>query len=96
MVAKTDYVTTDTYTLEQLNRYLLNVVNIIKELPPTVYKPLPETMRFLRASSANNIEEDLKQTAETLIIETNITETHIKKTATAFQYSGEIYAGGII
>lgn len=96
VMAKTDFSLTDTYTLDQMRQYLLNVVNIVTQFPPAVYKTLPENMRFLQAEGANNIEEDLKQSAENLVSRANITENHIKNTAAAFQYSGEIFAGGIL
>ena len=96
ITAKTDFSTTDTYTLAEMKQYLQNVVNIVAAFPPEVYKKLPSDMRFLIAESANNIEEDLKQSAENLVKRANQTETNIINTAAAFQYSGEIYAGGII
>lgn len=96
VTAKTDFAVTDTYTIEQMLQYLLNVVNIVTHFPPAEYKALPETMRFLTAESANAIEWDLRQSAENLVSRANTTETHIKNTAAAFAYSGEIFAGGII
>ncbi len=93
---KTDFAVTDTYTLEQMRNYLLNIINIVTQFPPENYKPIPSNMRYLTAESANNIEEDLKQCAENLVSRANKTETNIKNTAVAFVYSGEIFAGGII
>lgn len=86
---------TDTYTLEQMRLYLLNVANIVAQFPPALYKALPANMRYLTFEAANNIEEDLKQSAENLVSRANRTETNIKNTAAAFVFSGEIYAGGI-
>ena len=93
---KTDYAITGTYTLEQMRQYLQNIVEIVTHFPPAVYKPLPESMRFLTAEGANNIEEDLKQSAENLASRTDQTKIHIQNTAAAFVYSGEIFAGGIL
>ena len=96
VTAKTDFAVTDTYTIGQMQQYLLNVVNIVTHFPPAEYRALPETMRFLTAERANAIEWDLRQSAEALVSQANTTETHIKNTAAAFAYSGEIFAGGIL
>ena len=96
VTAKSDFALADTYTLEQMRIYLLNIVNIVTQFPPKNYKPVPESMRFLQASGANNIEDNLKQSAENLVSRANKTETNIKNTAAAFVYCGEIFAGGLI
>ena len=93
---KTDFTTVDTYTIEQMATYLANVRSIITEFPPKVYKEMPQNMRFLRAQSVNNIEENLKQSAENLALRTDKTQANIKNTASAFYYGGELYSGGII
>lgn len=93
---KTDYAVTDTYTLDQMQWYLKNILAVVTQFPPAVYKPLPESMRFLTAEGANNIEEDLKQSAEYLASRTEQTITNIKNIAAAFVYSGETFAGGIL
>ena len=96
VTAKTDFAVADTYTIEQLQQYLLNVQNIVAHFPPAEYQALPTGMRFLLAVLANAIEWDLKQCAENLKSRADQTETNIKNTAAAFAYSGEIFAGGIL
>ena len=96
VTAKTDFAVTDTYTIEQMQHYLLNVRNIVEQFPPPDYRPLPETMRHLVSAHANAIEWDLKQCAENLKSRADQTEANIKNTAAAFAYSGEIFAGGIL
>lgn len=96
VTAKTDFAMTDTYTLEQMQRYLLNVRNIVEQFPPLSYQALPGTMRYLVSARANAIEWDLKQSAENLKSRADQTEINIKNTAAAFAYSGEIFAGGIL
>lgn len=93
---KADYSVTDTYTLEQMRQYLQNIIDIVRAFPPKQYKTIPSSMRFLTADGANNIEEDLKGSAENLGARVNRTKKYIKDTAAIFQYSGELYAGGII
>ena len=96
VTAKTDFALTDTYTVEQMQKYLSNVQNIVAHFPPAEFQALPENMRFLLSSSANAIEWDLKQCAENLKSRADQTEANIKNTAAAFAYSGEIFAGGIL
>lgn len=96
VTAKTDFAVTDTYTLEQMQKYLSNVQNIVAHFPPAEFQALPENMRFLLASFANAIEWDLRQCAENLKSRADQTEANIKNTAAAFAYSGEIFAGGIL
>lgn len=96
VTAKTDFAATDTYTIEQMQQYLLNVRNIVALFPPAEYQELPADMRFLLSAFANAIEWDLKQCAENLKSRAGQTETNIKNTAAAFAYSGEIFAGGIL
>lgn len=96
VTAKTDFALTDTYTVEQMQKYLSNVQNIVAHFPPAEFQALPENMRFLLASFANAIEWDLRQCAENLKSRADQTEANIKNTAAAFAYSGEIFAGGIL
>lgn len=96
VTAKTDFAMSDTYTIAQMQQYLLNVQNIVTHFPPAEYRVLPKNMRFLLSSFANAIEWDLKQCAENLKGRADQTETNIKNTAAAFAYSGEIFAGGIL
>ena len=96
VTAKTDFALTDTYTVEQMQKYLSNVQNIVAHFPPAEFQALPENMRFLISSFANAIEWNLKQSAENLKNRADQTETNIKNTAAAFAYSGEIFAGGIL
>lgn len=96
VTAKTDFAVTDTYTLEQMQQYLLNIENIVAHFPPAEFQALPADMRFLLAAFANAIEWDLKQSAENLKNRADQTETNIQNTAAAFAYSGEIFAGGIL
>lgn len=96
VTAKTDFALTDTYTVEQMQKYLSNVQNIVAHFPPAEFQALPENMRFLLSSFANAIEWDLKQCAENLKSRADQTEANIKNTAAAFAYSGEIFAGGIL
>lgn len=93
---KIDFALTDTYTTEQMRQYLDNINKIISAFPPTTKKPMPKSMRFLTSESANNIEENLKFASENLVNRANQTEKYIVGTAAMFQYSGEVYAGGII
>lgn len=94
--AKTDFKKTDTYTLTDMNQYLNNVKKTVTAFPPKDKKRLPDSMRFLASEGANNIEENLKGSAENIVEKANKTENYIKGTAASYQYSGEIYAGGII
>ena len=96
VTAKTDFALTDTYTVEQMQKYLSNVQNIVAHFPPAEFQALPENMRFLISSFANAIEWNLKQSAENLKNRADQTETNIKNTAAAFAYSGEIFTGGIL
>lgn len=96
VTAKTDFAVTDTYTIDQMQQYLLNIENIVAHFPPTEFQALPADMRFLLATFANAIEWDLKQSAENLKNRADQTEANIKNTAAAFAYSGEIFAGGIL
>ena len=96
VTAKTDFALTDTYTVEQMQKYLSNVQNIVAHFPPAEFQALPENMRFLLSSFADAIEWDLKQCAENLKSRADQTEANIKNTAAAFAYSGEIFAGGIL
>lgn len=96
VTARTDFAVTDTYTIAQMQQYLLNVQNIVTHFPPAEYQALPKNMRFLLSSFANAIEWNLKQCAENLKGRADQTETNIKNTAAAFAYSGEIFAGGIL
>ena len=93
---KTDFAVTDTYTIAQMQQYLLNIENIVAHFPPAEFQALPENMRFLISALANAIEWDLKQCAENLKSRADLTEANIKNTAAAFAYSGEIFAGGIL
>lgn len=96
VTAKTDFALTDTYTVEQMQKYLSNVQNIVAHFPPAEFQALPENMRYLISALANAIEWDLKQCAANLKSRADQTETNIKNTAAAFAYSGEIFAGGIL
>lgn len=96
ITVKKDFKVTDTYTIAQMDQYLRNANYVIDNLPPPQEKPMPENMRFLTYDKANNIEENLKQSAEAFANKAEQTENNIKNTAAAFAYSGEIFAGGII
>ncbi|MBQ9428622.1 MAG: hypothetical protein IJU41_03650 [Clostridia bacterium] len=95
ITVKKDFVRTDTYTAAQLTRYLQNANYVIGKFPPAARKNMPEVMRFLTYLSANNIEENLKLSAENLVARSNVTEKNIVNTAAAFCYAGEIYGGEI-
>lgn len=96
IIVKKDFKSTDTYTVSQMQQYLDNINYVIDSLPPPVKKAMPETMRYLTYISANNIEENLKQSADSANAKAAQAESNIKNTAAAFAYSGEIFAGGIL
>lgn len=94
--AKTDFAVTDTYTVEQMQRYLLNVQNTVDSFPPAEKAELPSSMRGLTAQGANAIEKNLIGCAENLVDRANATERNITNTADAFTFGGEMVAGGIV
>ena len=93
---KKDFDFADTYTQEEMEQYIKNIGGIVEAFPPLELKPLPQSMRFLTAEGANNIEYDLKGSAENLVTRVEKTKKYIKDTSAVFSYSGEIYAGSII
>ena len=64
----------------QMERYLNNVKTLCQTVG--IQADLPESMRFLTAEGANQIEEALA-----------LVYDHILESFNGFQYSGEIYAG---
>ncbi len=96
ITVKNDFQPSDTYTASQMQQYLDNINYVIDNIPPPLKKAMPDTMRYLTYTDANNMEENLKQSADSANTKATQAENNIKNTAAAFAYSGEIFAGGIL
>lgn len=94
IVTKTDWSVYDTTSEDQRQRYLQNIIVILRalEIEPSNF---PKTLSGLTYNGANLIESSLvSANAEAVKIKTQ-KETYIKNASKAWFYSGELYGGEI-
>lgn len=89
-----DWTALDLPTRSQMERYLSNVTTV-KAALTALYPPLPDSMRRLTYTGANNIEQTLVLLYGALQAEIDRITRLINNTAAAWYYAGEIYAGEV-
>lgn len=94
VTVKTDWNKTDIPTVEDAERYIENVRNLLDAIQ-SVYPSVPSTMKSLTFIGANAIEESLRILHNTLVDEINRIKNWIDKASMAFFYSNEIYSGEV-
>ena len=92
VTTKTDWAMRDTPRREDMERYLGNV-KTVKGALDAIYPPLPDSMESLTYTDANYIEYALIILRDALEAEIARVTALLDKTAAAWYYTGDLYAG---